>query len=224
MALLDFKNGLIIDALVDSRAYVIAIGQNWMDRIKQQALANIFKFDELRNFQFSKSSSKWPVRKTVSNSHTQTWYWRPYFAMEILHLPGTLRILQLNPTANTEVKLILVDGCNSELKTTFWMETKWGQSQKKERSYLYQPATLMLGVVQAKIHETERQSLYSHCNATWEKYEMCACPQNLWYVLYVWSCCHYYDLNANPVFKTAQSYKRYHVFILLFPPIWKRYI
>ena len=34
---LDFENGLTEDALVDSGAYVIAIGQTELDRIKQQA-------------------------------------------------------------------------------------------------------------------------------------------------------------------------------------------
>ena len=43
---LDFKNGLTIDALVDSGAYVSAIAQTELDRIKQQAPANIFKIDD----------------------------------------------------------------------------------------------------------------------------------------------------------------------------------
>ena len=48
---LDFKNGLITDALVDSGAYVSAIAQNDVDRNKQQAPANIFKIDNPLNFQ-----------------------------------------------------------------------------------------------------------------------------------------------------------------------------
>ena len=47
---LDFKNGLTIDAFVDSRAYVGATAQKEMDIIKQQALANIFKIDDPPNF------------------------------------------------------------------------------------------------------------------------------------------------------------------------------
>ena len=46
-----FENGLTIDALVDSRAYVSAIAQPEMDRIKQQAPGNIFKIDDPPNFQ-----------------------------------------------------------------------------------------------------------------------------------------------------------------------------
>ena len=38
---LDFENGLTIDALVDSRAYVSANAQSELDRIKQQAPTNI---------------------------------------------------------------------------------------------------------------------------------------------------------------------------------------
>ena len=38
---LDFENGLTIDAIVDSGAYVSAIGQKELDRIKQQSPSNI---------------------------------------------------------------------------------------------------------------------------------------------------------------------------------------
>ena len=47
----DFENGLTIDALVDSGAYVSAIAQKEMDRIKQQAPSNILKIDGPPNFQ-----------------------------------------------------------------------------------------------------------------------------------------------------------------------------
>ena len=47
----DFRNGLKIDALVDSGAYVSAIAQKELDRIKQQAPSNILKIDEPPNFQ-----------------------------------------------------------------------------------------------------------------------------------------------------------------------------
>ena len=48
---LDFENGLKIDALVDSRAYVSAIAQKELDRIKQQAPSNILNIDYPPNFQ-----------------------------------------------------------------------------------------------------------------------------------------------------------------------------
>ena len=48
---LDFKNGLTIDALVDSGAYVSAIAQKELDRIKQQSPSNILKIDDPPNFQ-----------------------------------------------------------------------------------------------------------------------------------------------------------------------------
>ena len=48
---LDFENGLTIDALVDSGAYVSAIAQKELDRIKQQAPSNILKVDDPPNFQ-----------------------------------------------------------------------------------------------------------------------------------------------------------------------------
>ena len=48
---LDFEIGLTIDALVDSRAYVTAIAQKELDKIKQQAPSNILKIDEPPNFQ-----------------------------------------------------------------------------------------------------------------------------------------------------------------------------
>ena len=47
----DFENGSTIDALVDSGAYVSAIAQNKLNRIKQQAPSNILKFDDPPSFQ-----------------------------------------------------------------------------------------------------------------------------------------------------------------------------
>ena len=48
---LDCVNGLTIDALVDSGAYVSAIAQKELDRSQQQAPSNILKIDEPPNFQ-----------------------------------------------------------------------------------------------------------------------------------------------------------------------------
>ena len=47
---LDLKNGLTIDALVDSGAYVSAIAQKELDRIKQQSPSSILKIDDPPNF------------------------------------------------------------------------------------------------------------------------------------------------------------------------------
>ena len=48
---LDFENGLTIDALVDSGAYVSTIAQKELDRIKQQSPSKILKIDDPPNFQ-----------------------------------------------------------------------------------------------------------------------------------------------------------------------------
>ena len=48
---MDFENGLTMDALVDSGAYVSAIAQKELDRIKQQSPPNIFKIDDPPNLQ-----------------------------------------------------------------------------------------------------------------------------------------------------------------------------
>ena len=48
---LDFENGLTIDALVDSGAYVSAIAQKELDRIKQQSPSNILRTDDPPYFQ-----------------------------------------------------------------------------------------------------------------------------------------------------------------------------
>ena len=48
---LDFENGLTIDAIVDSGAYVSAIAQRELGRIQQQAPSNILKIDDPPNFQ-----------------------------------------------------------------------------------------------------------------------------------------------------------------------------
>ena len=55
---LDFENGLTIDALVDSGAYVSAIAQNELDRIKQQSPSNILKIDDPPNFQIQVSNGQ----------------------------------------------------------------------------------------------------------------------------------------------------------------------
>ena len=62
---LDFENNLTKDALVDLAAFVSAIAQNDFDTKKEKAPNNILKVD-----QFSDTSSQWPDKKTVSNSHT----------------------------------------------------------------------------------------------------------------------------------------------------------
>ena len=49
--LLDFENGLTIDAFVDSGAYVSAIAQKELNSIKQQSPSNILKIDDPPNFQ-----------------------------------------------------------------------------------------------------------------------------------------------------------------------------
>ena len=48
---LDFENNLIVDAMVDSRAYVSAIAQIDLDTIKQKSTNNILKTDDPPNFQ-----------------------------------------------------------------------------------------------------------------------------------------------------------------------------
>ena len=54
----DFENGLTIDALVDSGAYVSAIAQTELDRIKQQAPSNILKIDDPPNFQIQEANGQ----------------------------------------------------------------------------------------------------------------------------------------------------------------------
>ena len=48
---LDFENNLMVDALVDSRAFVSAIAQDDLETIKQKAPNNILKIDDPPNFQ-----------------------------------------------------------------------------------------------------------------------------------------------------------------------------
>ena len=63
---LDFKNGLTIDALVDSGAYVSAIAQTELDRIKQQAPGNIFKIDDPPNFHIQVANGQ--LEKSISTA------------------------------------------------------------------------------------------------------------------------------------------------------------
>ena len=66
---LDCENGLTIDALVDSGAYVSAIAQKELDRIKQQAPPKIIKIDEPPNFQIQVANGqlKKPIATTTLN-------------------------------------------------------------------------------------------------------------------------------------------------------------
>ena len=48
---LDFKNNLMVEALVDSKAFVSAIAQNDLETIKQKAPNNILKIDDPPSFQ-----------------------------------------------------------------------------------------------------------------------------------------------------------------------------
>ena len=55
---LDFENGLTIDALVDSEAYVSAIAQKELDRTKQPTPSKILKIDDPPNFQIQVASGQ----------------------------------------------------------------------------------------------------------------------------------------------------------------------
>ena len=61
---LHFKHGVTIDALVGSGAYVSAMAQTELDRIKQQAPANIFEVDDPPNFQIRASNGQ--LEKPIS--------------------------------------------------------------------------------------------------------------------------------------------------------------
>ena len=63
---LDFENGLTIDALVDSGAYVSAIAQKELDRMKQQSPSNIFKNDDPPNFQIQVANGQ--LEKTTATT------------------------------------------------------------------------------------------------------------------------------------------------------------
>ena len=63
---LDFRNGLTIDALVDSGAYVSAISQSECDRKKKQAPANIFKIGDPLNFQIQVTNGPLEISKATA--------------------------------------------------------------------------------------------------------------------------------------------------------------
>ena len=63
---LDFENGLTIDALVDSGAYVSAIAQKYLDGIKDQAPSNILKIDDASNFQIQVANG--PLGKPLATT------------------------------------------------------------------------------------------------------------------------------------------------------------
>ena len=67
---LDFKNGVTIDAFVDSRAYVIAKAQKKMDIIKQQGPTNVLKTDNPSNFQIRVANGQ--LEKPIATVKNET--------------------------------------------------------------------------------------------------------------------------------------------------------
>ena len=63
---LDLENGLAIDALVDSGAYVSAIAQKELERIQQQAQSNIVKIDDPPNFQIQVANGQLEKRTATA--------------------------------------------------------------------------------------------------------------------------------------------------------------
>ena len=63
---LDFENILTVDALVAWEGFVSAIAQNDLDTIEEKTTNS----QNRRSSQFSDTSSQWPLRKTIFNSHT----------------------------------------------------------------------------------------------------------------------------------------------------------
>ena len=63
---LGFENGLTINALVDSRAYLSSVAQSELERINQQAPANLFKIDDPPNFQIQVANAQ--LEKPISTA------------------------------------------------------------------------------------------------------------------------------------------------------------
>ena len=63
---LNFKKTLTLDAFVDSRAYVSAIAQTELHRIKQEAPANIFEIDDPPIFQIQVANGQ--LEKPISTT------------------------------------------------------------------------------------------------------------------------------------------------------------
>ena len=80
---LDFKNGLTIDALVDSGAYVSAIPQKELDRIKQQSPSNIPKIDDPPNFQIQVANGQLekPVATATLNFENEDHIFAEHFVL-----------------------------------------------------------------------------------------------------------------------------------------------
>ena len=74
---LDFEIPLILDALVDSIAYVSSIALSYLDRIKPQAPGKIFKIDDPPNFQIQVAYCQ--LGKHDSNSYIWIWFQITYF-------------------------------------------------------------------------------------------------------------------------------------------------
>ena len=75
---LDFENGLTIDALVESGAYVSAKAQKELDRIKQQSPSNNLKIDDPPNFQIQVANGQ--LEKPTATATLKFDIWDHIFA------------------------------------------------------------------------------------------------------------------------------------------------
>ena len=81
---LDFESGLTTETLVDSGAYVSAIVQNELERIKRQAPASIFKIDDTPNFQNQVASRQLekPLATATPNFHIEEQTFAAHFIVK----------------------------------------------------------------------------------------------------------------------------------------------
>ena len=88
---LDFENGLTIDALVDSGAYVSAIARKELDIYKQQAPSKILKIDDPPIFQFQEANSQLekPIATVTINFDIGDRFFAEHFVV-MLNLTGPI--------------------------------------------------------------------------------------------------------------------------------------
>ena len=133
----DFENGLTIDALVDSGAYVIAIAQKELDRIKQQAPSNILEIDEPPNFQIQVANGQ--LEKPTATATLKFDTWDHIFAEHFVVMKKLTRpIIGLHFMRHNSVVMDTTHGFFHFPPITMQVESALSQTSAKPQAVLIQ--------------------------------------------------------------------------------------
>ena len=127
--------GLTIDAFVDSGAYVSAIAQKKLDRIKQQAPSNIIKIDEPLNFQIQVANGQ--LEKPIATTTLKFDIGDLIFAEQFVVLKNlTGPIIGLHFMRHNSVVIDATHGLNHFPRLTMQVKSTLSQTSAKPQAVI----------------------------------------------------------------------------------------